>query len=464
MKIIPQVFACLFFTAAWLLNSCNSGSENIHNEHPDSTVKTAGRIEAPLWISQSNIYEVNIRQYTPEGTFKAFSAALPRLREMGVEILWFMPVTPISKTDRKGTLGSYYAVQHYTTINPEFGTMQDWKALVKQAQGMGFKVITDWVANHTGADHPWLVTHPGFYLKDSAGKVLSAFDWTDTRDLDYNNRELRDSMIAAMKFWLDETGIDGFRCDVAGEVPTDFWKECIADLKAKKNILMLAEGDKPELHAAGFDVTYYWEMFHAMINIAAGKNNALAIDSVLKKEDASFPAGSVRLYFTSNHDENSWNKSDYGTFPGLKHAPFAVLTQTLRNSLPLIYSGQEEPVLRKIEFFQKDDMHFGKYKRAPFYRALLHLRKSTPALATDASFRKVSAGNEKAIYSFVREKEGHKVLVILNLSEKGQQVSVADALLEGNPLNVFLGVKEPVNAKHSFAIEPWGYVIYDYDR
>src|SRR5688572_29822735 len=160
------------------------------------------------WVAQSNVYEVNVRQYTKEGTFKAFQKHLPRLKEMGVEILWFMPVTPISKTDRKGTLGSYYAVADYRSINPEFGTMDEWKALVKQAQAMGFKVITDWVANHTGADHPWLVTHPGFYLKDSAGEVLSAFDWTDTRDLDYNNRELRDSMVAAMKFWLDETGID----------------------------------------------------------------------------------------------------------------------------------------------------------------------------------------------------------------------------------------------------------------
>jgi alpha-amylase len=464
MKIIPQAFACLLFMAAWLLYSCNPGSESTHIEQADSTAKMAPVTGAPSWIRQSNMYEVNVRQYTPEGTFKAFSAALPRLREMGVDILWFMPVTPISKTDRKGTLGSYYAVQHYTSINPEFGTMGDWKTLVKQAHEMGFKVITDWVANHTGADHPWLVTHPGFYLKDSTGKALSAFDWTETRDLDYNNRELRDSMIAAMKFWLDETGIDGFRCDVAGEVPTDFWEECIPTLKAKKNILMLAEGDKPELHMAGFDVSYYWEMFHMMKNIAAGKNNALAIDSVLMKEDTSFPAGSVRLYFTSNHDENSWNKSDYGTFPGLKHAAFAVLTQTLRNSLPLIYSGQEEPVLRKIEFFEKDYMQFSKYKRAPFYRALLHLRKSTPALATDASFRKVNAGNDKALYSFVREKEGHKLLVILNLSGKEQQVSVADVSLEGKPLNVFLGIKEPVNATHSFAIEPWGYVIYDYDR
>jgi alpha-amylase len=464
MKIDTRFFAGLLFTAALFLGSCNSGSESAEVKQADSNEKAVRVIEPPLWIRQSNIYEVNVRQYTPEGTFKAFSTSLPRLKEMGVEILWFMPITPISKTDRKGTLGSYYAVQHYTAINPEFGTMDDWKALVKQAHGMGFKIIADWVANHTGADHPWLTAHPDFYHKDSTGKVVSAFDWTDTRDLDFNNRELRDSMIAAMKFWLDETGIDGFRCDVAGEVPTDFWKECITSLKSEKNILMLAEGDKPELHTAGFDVTYYWEMFHMMKNIAAGKNNALAIDSVLMKEDSSFSPGSVRLYFTSNHDENSWNKSDYGTFPGLKHGAFAVLTQTLRNSMPLIYSGQEEPVLRRIGFFEKDDMQFGKYKRAPFYRALLYLRKSTPALATDASFRKVSAGNDRALYAFVREKEGHKVLVILNLSQKDQRVSIADASLEGNPLNVFLGVKEPVSAKHSFSIEPWGYVIYDYDR
>lgn len=458
------LFIVVYLSLCSVIISCNEGDKAGKKETRSDGNSTLVFAE-PAWIKQTNIYEVNIRQYTKEGSFKAFESALPRLKEMGVEILWFMPITPISKVDRKGTLGSYYAVQDYTSINPEFGTMEDWKALVKMAHEMGFKVITDWVANHTGADHKWLTRHPEFYNKDSAGNIISAFDWTDTRDLNYDNKELRDSMIAAMKFWLTETGIDGFRCDVAGEVPDDFWQLCIRSLqKVNNEIFMLAEGDKGGLHRAGFNASYPWDMFQAMKKVASGQSTALLLDSILAKQDSSFPAGAVRMYFTSNHDENSWNKSDYGTFPGLVHTPFAVFTQTMRNSLPLIYSGQEEPVLRKIEFFEKDNINFAQYKRAPFYRALLHLRESTPALATDASFRKVHAGDEKALYAYAREKDSHKVLVILNFSNKEQEVRVTDASLKGNPLNVFLGVKEPINSDHSFKIEAWGYVVYDYDR
>lgn len=425
---------------------------------PQDTSVLAG----PDWIRQSNVYEVNVRQYTPEGTFKAFAAALPRLRNMGVEILWFMPVTPISKTDRKGTLGSYYAVADYKAVNPEFGTLADFKQLVQQAHESGFKVIVDWVANHTGADHPWLTTHPDFYNRDSTGKAKYAFDWSDTRDLNYDNRAMRDSMIAAMQYWLQETGIDGFRCDVAGEVPTDFWKDCIRALRKTKKVFMLAEAENPAMHQAGFDATYDWELFHRMNDIAAGKRNALALDSVLLREDSSFPAGAARLRFTSNHDENSWNKADYGTLPGLRHAPFAVLTQTLQGSLPLIYSGQEEPVLRAISFFEKDNMGFKTYARAPFYRALLTLRQQHAALATDAAFRKVSMGDDKALYAFVREKGKDKVLVIVNLSAREQTATIKDSSLTGEPLNLFLGTKEPLALNHSFRIEPWGYVVCAY--
>ncbi len=428
----------------------------------DSTAPAAAPL--PAWALRSNIYEVNVRQYTAAGTFRAFEPALSRLKDMGVEILWFMPITPISKTDRKGSLGSYYAVQNYTAINPEFGTMDDWKRLVQKAHSMGFKVITDWVANHTGADHPWLRTHPDFYNKDKNGKAIVAFDWADTRDLNYDNRELRDSMIAAMKYWIRESDIDGFRCDVAGEVPMDFWKDCISRLRREKEVFMLAEGDKGELHRAGFNATYPWTMFATLKQVATGERTALSIDSVLAKQDSSFPAGAIRMYFTSNHDENSWNKSDFGTFPGMKHGAFAVFTQTMRNSLPLIYSGQEEPVLRAIKFFDKDNIGFGRYGRAKFYKTLLNLRRSNPALATDAMFRRVVAGDTTALYSYVREKEGHKILVILNLSAKEQSVSIKDPSLAGNPYNVFLYLNEPVNPGHSFNLEPWGYVVYDYSK
>jgi glycosidase len=456
MKLFqPIVLACLLFGIT--IPSCI-----LPDKEKKETAAEAKPTPPPDWIKQSNIYEVNVRQYTPEGTFKAFSTSLPRLKEMGVDILWFMPVTPISKKDRKGKLGSYYAVANYRTINPEFGTMDDFKELVKQAHSSGFKVIVDWVANHTGADHPWLSTHKDFYMLDSAGNARYAFDWSDTRELNYDNEAMRDSMIESMKYWVRETDIDGFRCDVANEVPADFWKDCITQLRAIKPLFMLAEGDKPELHKAGFDASYFWDMFHAMIKVAAGQRNALSLDSVMNRYDTTFPADAALMYFTSNHDENSWNKSDFGTFPGLKHDAFAVFTQTMKQSIPLIYSGQEEPVLRAIPFFEKDSIAFGKFKRAKLYSTLLHLRKSNAALATDAAYKRVSVGNDKALFAYVRAKGNEKILVILNLSNSEQKITIADQQLTGEPMNIFMGVKEKLTMNHSFNIEPWGYIVYEY--
>jgi alpha-amylase len=415
----------------------------------------------PAWIMQGNIYEVNVRQYTQEGTLKAFEKHLDRLQAMGVQTLWFMPLAPISKVDRKGTLGSYYAVADYTAMNPEFGDMADWISLVKEIHGKGMKVIIDWVPNHTGADNRWLTEHLDFFVKDSTGKAAMAKDWADTRQLDYQNPVMEDSMIAAMKWWLVQSDIDGFRCDVAWNVPGSFWQKCIPQLKNIKNIFMLAEGDSSYLPASGFDAVYPWHMFHMMEKISKGDRPAFALDSIQIENLSRYPDNTILMYFTSNHDENSWNKADYGSFPGRSHAPFAVFTQTMVNGVPLIYSGQEEPVLRAIQFFEKDPIDFAKYGRAKFYKILLYLRRKNPALAVNGSFRKIKAGDENAIYAFVRQKGSNKVFVILNLSDKEQTVSVQDKSLLGNPYNVFIGKPESLSAK-PWKIEPWGYVVYTY--
>ncbi|HWD89287.1 MAG TPA: alpha-amylase family glycosyl hydrolase [Mucilaginibacter sp.] len=415
----------------------------------------------PAWIMQGNIYEVNVRQYTPQGTFKAFSKSIDRLKAMGAQTLWFMPINPISKADRKGSLGSYYAVSNYTTINPEFGNFNDFKQLVNIIHAKGMKVIIDWVPNHTGADHYWITKHPNFYVKDKNGKPAIPYGWTDTRQLDYNNREMQDSMINAMKFWLVNTHIDGFRCDVAWNVPESFWKRCISELRKGRNLFMLAEGDKDYLHRSGFDATYSWDMFHKMINVAKGASPAFALDSIKAKYDKEYPKNGLELFFTSNHDENSWNKADYGIFPGASHAPFAVLTQTYYHSVPLIYSGQEEPVLRAIKFFDRDPITFKNYARAKFYHTLLELRKNNIALASDASFTKIDAGNKRAIYAYTREKAGKKVLVILNLSPKEQTVGIKDSSLYGNPYNVFAGKKVALSG-NNWTMPAWGYAIYEY--
>lgn len=416
----------------------------------------------PSFTTQSNIYEVNVRQYTPEGTFRAFEAHLPRLKEMGVEILWFMPITPISEADRKGKLGSYYAVKDYTAVNPEFGTLEDWKNLVNKAHELGFKVITDWVANHTGADNRWIQSNPDFFVKKSDGTLAFAFDWSDTRDLNYENQLLHDSMISAMKFWLTQTNIDGFRCDVASEVPRSFWQHCIAELrKVKPDIFMLAEADVAWVHDAGFNASYGWDGFAKMKKVAKGEASAKILDSSLMKLEETFVPGAVKMYFTSNHDENSWNKADYETMPGAVHAPFAVLSQTWKNTLPLIYSGQEEPFLDSISFFYKDTITLSKFERAAFYKTLLSLRKSNPALAVDASYTKLVSSNDDAVFSYLREKNGRKVLVVLNLSANPQTVTIKGNF-SGDAENVFAAKKEKLTDGQQFALAPWGYAVYSY--
>lgn len=439
--------------------SCKNGNYTTAANNIIDTAITDGH---PSWIIQGNIYEVNVRQYTPEGTFKAFSQHLDRLKDMGVQTLWFMPINPISKTDRKGSLGSYYAVADYTAINPEYGDMNDWKELVKQAHAKGLKVIIDWVPNHTGADHYWLEKHPDFFVRDSTGKAVSQFDWTDTRKLNFNNTELRDTMIRQMKYWVTESGIDGFRCDYAVGPTRAFWKDCIKELKSTKNLFMLAEADSAWLHEVGFDATYAWPEFNMMKLIVAGKRNASAMDSVFRITDTALVKNGLRLFFTSNHDENSWNKADYATMPGDSHAPFAVLTQTMKRGIPLVYSSQEEPLLRSIKFFDKDTIQFSKYGRAGFYTKLLALHRSNEAVGVNGSFTRILTKADDKIYAYAREMKGKKVVVILNLSNTAQNFSIDNSLLTGTAIEIFTGVKETMQSGKNFSLKAWGYLVYNY--
>ncbi len=430
-------------------------------------INFAQQTSHPAWSEQSNIYEVNLRQYTASSSIKDFGKSLPRLRKMGVEILWFMPITPIGIEGRKATeqeLGSYYAVRDYKALNPEFGTMQDWKNLVKHAHAMGFKVITDWVPNHSSPDNHWIKVHPDFYKKDSLGNFTYRDDWSDTRTLNYANNELRDSMIDAMKFWIKQSNIDGFRCDVAEGPPADFWKQCIDSLKKIKNVFMLAEGEKPELHTAGFDETYAWSVMEGFVHFYAGKISLAQVDSIINHDIKIFPKNSYRMYFTTNHDWNSWEGTEFERFGDAAKA-LAVFTQTMYQSVPLIYDGQEISNKKRLKFFVKDSIQWtGKYAMAPFYKTMLHLRKTNVALAADASYKKLVTANDNAIFAYVREKAGHKVAVILNLSNQPQSFTIKDKSIYGQPLNVFLSQKEKVSSTHVFSIEPWGFIVYDYDR
>lgn len=420
----------------------------------------------PAWSTQSNIYEVNLRQYTPEGTFKAFEKHLPRLKKMGVEILWFMPITPIGKDGRKmdeSQLGSYYSVRNYKEVNEEFGTMADFKIFVKHAHSLGFKVITDWVPNHSSPDNPWIKNHPNFYKRDKNGNTTYDEDYTDTRNLDYTNKELRDTMIEVMKFWLKETNMDGFRCDHVDPLPLDFWKQCIKELKKVKNIFMLAESEIPEMHTAGFDETYTWSVMNAMTDLYTHKKTLWQFDSLLKHNILIFPKNAYHLYFTTNHDENSWNGTEFEKY-GDAYKAFAVFTQTFYQSVPLIYNGQEIPNKRRLKFFVKDTIQWTGFEMAPFYKTLLALRKSNIALSADAAYKKLVTANDVAIFAYTREKNNHKVAVILNLSNQSQSFTIKDESIYGKPMNVFSKTMESLSRMHVYNIEPWGYIVYDYNR
>ena len=461
MRLLYQFLLPVFLIAFISCNDNNPASSGkVDSARSVDTSLVDGH---PSWILQGNIYEVNVRQYTPEGTFKAFEKHLDRLKEMGVQTLWFMPIQPIGVEGRKGVLGSYYAISDYRSINPEFGTMDDWKALVNKIHSMGMKVIIDWVPNHTAPDHPWVKNHPEFYIRDSVTGIpvhQPGTDWTDTRKLDFKNAQITDSMIAVMKYWVQETGIDGYRCDHAQGQGKDFWVKCNGELrKLNKNLLMLAEAEDPWVYDAGFNMSYGWKFFHKAVDVAAGRRPAHALDSILHYQDSVFNPRALYLYFTSNHDENSWNKADYGTMPGASHAPFAVLTQTMKQSVPLIYSGQEEPVLEPISFFAKDTITFNRLERGNFYKTLLQLRRNNPALSANAGFKKLRTSNDAAIYAFEREKEGNKVLVILNLGKAPQEFTWQDQPSAREWNNIFSGTIEPLDK--GFGIEPWGYAVYE---
>jgi glycosidase len=371
---------------------------------------SGGQVEnKEVTIPQSNIYEVNIRQYTQEGTLKAFEEQhLERLKQQNVDILWLMPVFPISEEGRKGTLGSYYAVKNYTEINPEFGTLEDLKSLVNHAHNLKMKVILDWVANHTGRDNVWTKEHKDFFNLDSLGNpaVPEGTDWNDVADLNYDNPQMRKAMIDAMKFWLKNADIDGFRCDVAGMVPTDFWVECRKELETiKKPIFMLAEDDKPEIHKA-FDMSYNWKCHHILNGIAQGKNTAQDIVSLYDTLKQQFPENAILMNFTSNHDENSWSKSEYDRM-GDYVKQMAALTYFLPG-MPLCYSGQEAANKKALEFFEKDVIDFSNLPLKDFYAELNSIKHDNSALwGNDVKFLSsednllvFQRGNLKCIFNF----------------------------------------------------------------
>lgn len=383
------------------------------------------------WAKKSSIYEVNIRQYTPEGTFNAFIPHLKNIRELGSDILWLMPVHPIGKVQRKGKLGSYYAVMDYTAINPNFGSKQDFKSLVDSAHSLGFKVILDWVANHTAWDHHWVKDHPEYYTRDSSGKspiVPEGTDWTDVADLNYDNQQLQAEMIDAMQYWVREFNIDGYRCDVAGFVPMEFWKRAVDSINEIKKVFMLAEWDEPEMHQV-FHMTYAWGFHHLLKKIANGDDPKSLLKEYYKKENEQYPDSAFRMYFITNHDENSWKQSVFERY-GEDLELLAILTFTF-DGMPLVYSGQEAGLNKALRFFDKDTIDWKENKWRPFYKSLLDLHETTPALWNGVHGARAEwLATPPDVVGYKRIKESQGIYVYLNFSNERTNISLGKQKLK----------------------------------
>lgn len=375
----------------------------------------------PSWTQDAVIYEVNLRQFTQEGTLAAFDTHIDSLADLGIDILWFMPVHPIGVVERKGELGSYYSVKDYKDINPEYGTLEDFKNTVNIAHSKGMKVILDWVANHTSRDHNWVTEHPDWYLKDSLGVIIAPFDWSDVAQLDLKNQQMRDAMLNAMKFWVEEYGIDGFRCDVASNVPVDMWEYLFSELrKIRYDLFFLAEAESPELNVNAFDAYYGWEMHHIMNKLSQGEATASDLVNYINEHSKKFSDKSIQLNFTSNHDENSWAGTEFERM-GDAVKQFAALTFVFPG-MPLIYSGQETGLSKRLEFFKKDPIEWvDSLNMRSFYKELIQMRDAHPAMyapTTGGAMNIIKTDKPEEIFAFERKNSQDSFIALFNFSDK----------------------------------------------
>lgn len=428
---------------------------NIHTVSFNKIDAMANHFPTVQWAKNAVLYEVNIRQYTTEGTFNAFAKHLPRLKNMGVDIIWLMPITPISFVGRQGTLGSYYACSSYTAMNHEYGTLEDFTALVKQAHSLGLKVIIDWVANHTGIDHHWTKEHPNWYIKNEQGNFTERNGWADVIDLNYDVLEMRTAMIQSMQYWINHCNIDGFRCDMAHLVTLDFWKDARTQCDAIKPLFWLAECEVVDYHNV-FDVSYAWGWMHETEKLIKGESSINSINNILHAY-SQYPKDSNKLFFTSNHDENSWNGSEYEKYGNLAKA-FAVFTFTWKG-MPLIYSGQETANKKRLAFFDKDCIEWlTPTPLETFYKKLSTLHHSE-IITTGETF--ILPSSNENIFAFFRKKEKEIVLVILNLSKHDRvNFIIEHEWLAGKYKNVFSALEFNFKSKESFELLSGDYLVY----
>ena len=458
--------AILTFLLFFLFYGCKTGADEKTNTAPVAedrySPKKYVELKHPEWSRSATIYEVNVRQFTPEGTFRAFETHLPRLKEMGVDIIWLMPIHPIGEKNRKGTLGSEYSVKDYLGVNPEYGTLDDLKALVKKIHSMGMYVILDWVANHSAWDNELAKIHPDWYSKSPEGNFQPTpwYDWDDVIDFDYNVPALRKYMTGALKYWVKEADIDGYRCDVAGFIPVDFWDNVRAELDAIKPVFMLAEWESRDLYKKAFDMTYSWTLWDKMKDATVNKKGIGGLVEYMAHDVGAVPPDAFRMTFTENHDKNSWEGNQFSNFgEGL---PACMVLCTVINGMPMVYGGQEAGLSRSLKFFDKDPIEWKQHPFYDLYKRLFTLKHSNHALWNGGwGGEMVRIYNDKMdrIISFSREKDGDKVIPIINFSDQPVTVKLHSIYHKGIYKDYFTGKQYEWKGDDEVTVGAWGYLV-----
>jgi 1,4-alpha-glucan branching enzyme len=421
------------------------------------------RLTHPEWSKNAVIYQINTRQFTPEGTFKAAEAQLPRLKEFGADILWLMPINEIGLKNRKGSLGSPYAVRDYYSVNSEFGTLDDLKHFVRAAHEMGMHVILDWVANHTAWDNVLVSEHPDWYARDWKGDFRPTpwWDWDDIIDLDFSLPEVREYMTEAMKYWVREADIDGYRCDVAGFVPTDFWNTVRRELDAIKPVFMLAEWESRDLHEEAFDMTYSWSWHDTMARIARGEADLGALFVYYSWNEKAFPQDIMRMHFLTNHDKNAWEGTQNEYFGDAVEAVAAL--SVVSEGMPLVYNGQECGEPKRLEFFEKDPIQWKEYPIGALYKKLFALKRRNTALWNahwGARMVRVHNSEPKKVFSFVRGNESDKVFAVFNFCAEPKSVTFPESLCHGAYTEYMSGQSATISPETSLDLAPWEFRIF----
>ncbi len=451
-----------------LLLSCNqekkpSESTTMEKENSAYQPQDYVRLKHPEWSKNATIYQINTRQFSEEGTFKAAEKELPRLKELGIDIIWLMPIHEIGEKNRKGSMGSPYAVKDYYSVNPEFGSLEDLKAFVNKAHELDMYVILDWVANHTAWDNVLVEEHPEWYERDYKGDFRPTpwWDWSDIIDLDYSQPELRKYMTEAMKYWVEEADIDGYRCDVAGFVPIEFWNNLRKELDAIKPVFMLAEWEARDLHAEAFDMTYAWDWNEKLHNICMGKADVNQLYIYYSWNESAYPKNSMRMTFVSNHDKNAWEGTMYEQFgDGLEAA---IALSVIGEGMPLIYNGQEAGNDRRLAFFEKDAITWQDHEIGDLYKKLFKLMKTNTTLwhaKWGSRMVKVPNNYESKVFSFVRQNEQDKVFAVFNFSDEAKTVEFKESLYHDTYQQFSNDEEVTMDAGSTLDLKPWDFQIF----